>query len=92
MKRYSLLNIAIVTAGLMPICALAQDAVSVDPRHHKVEFENDEVRVLRISFPPGESAPMHSHPYAIAVGIQDGTLEFGFPMALLGRRPLSAVS
>ena len=32
---------------------LAQDPVAVDPAHHKIEFENDQVRVLRIVFPPG---------------------------------------
>jgi len=26
----------------------AQDAVKVDPKHYKVELENDQVRVLRI--------------------------------------------
>lgn len=59
--------------------AHAQDPVAVDPKHHKVEFENDQVRVLRITFDPGEKAPMHDHPCAIAVGIREGALEFTFP-------------
>ena len=29
--------------------SFAQDAVKVDPKHYKVEFENDQVRVLRIT-------------------------------------------
>ena len=56
----------------------AQDPVAVDPKHHKVEFENDQVRVLRITFDPGEKAPMHEHPCAIAVGIREGALEFAY--------------
>lgn len=88
MKCNSLLRVAITAAGLISSCALAQDAVSVDPKHHKVEFENDEVRVLRISFGPGETAPMHDHPCGIVVGIQDGTLEFGFPDGTSRAAPL----
>lgn len=51
--------------------AFAQDPVKVDPAHHKVEFENAHVRVLRISFAPGEKAPMHVHPPAVAVFLTD---------------------
>ena len=39
----------------------AQDAVKVDPEHHKVEFENDQVRVVRMIYPPGYKTPMHGH-------------------------------
>ena len=37
----------------------ALDPVKVDPRHYKVEFENDQVRVLRVRIGAKESAPMH---------------------------------
>jgi uncharacterized RmlC-like cupin family protein len=37
------------------------DPVKVDPGHYKVEFENDQVRVLRVTIGAGESAPMHEH-------------------------------
>ena len=57
----------------------AQDPVAVDPKHHKVEFENDQVRVLRITFDPGEKAPMHDHPCAIVVGIREGALGLAYP-------------
>ncbi len=33
--------------------AVAQDPVKVDPEHHKVELENAQVRVLRITLEPG---------------------------------------
>jgi quercetin dioxygenase-like cupin family protein len=59
--------------------AAAQDAVVVDPKHHKVEFETDQVRVLRITFPPGEQSVMHSHPCAVAIGLTDSTLIFHLP-------------
>jgi hypothetical protein len=40
--------------------SFAQDAVKVDPKHYKVEFENDQVRVLRITYGPGEKSVMMS--------------------------------
>ncbi len=38
------------------------DAVTVDPDHYSVEFENEAVRVIRIRYEPGESAVLHGHP------------------------------
>ena len=34
--------------------AVAQDATVVDPEHYTVEFENDYVRIVRISYGPNE--------------------------------------
>ncbi|MCB0743759.1 MAG: cytoplasmic protein [Ignavibacteriae bacterium] len=57
----------------------AQDAVKVDPEHYKVEFENDQVRVLRITYGPGEKSVMHSHPEGVVVELTDGTTKMTFP-------------
>ncbi len=35
--------------------------VKVDPKHYKVEFENPQVRVLRVKIGAHEVAPMHEH-------------------------------
>jgi polyisoprenoid-binding protein YceI len=47
-----------VAAGLalfaLSAPAMAQDAVKVDPKHYKVEFENDKIRVLRVNYGPHE--------------------------------------
>lgn len=51
--------------------ALAQDPVKVAPANHKVELENDHVRVLRIVFEPGEQAPVHQHPASAGVMLSD---------------------
>jgi len=37
------------------------DPVKVDPKHYKVELENDQVRVLRVTIGPHESTPLHKH-------------------------------
>jgi quercetin dioxygenase-like cupin family protein len=70
---------AVVVFFLGSALTSAQDAVVVDPQHHKVEFETDQVRVLRIAFPPGEQSVMHSHPCAVAIGLTDSTLTFHLP-------------
>ena len=77
-SRPTLLSVFVLVTA-WTACATAQDAVSVDPKHHKVEFENDHVRVLRITFGAGESSQMHTHPCAIAVGVSDAPLIFHLP-------------
>ena len=57
----------------------AQDPVKVDPKHYKVEFENDQVRVLRIHYEPGEKSVMHEHPNAVAVFLTDDHVKFNLP-------------
>ncbi len=37
------------------------DPLKVDPRHYTLEFENAQVRVLRVRIEPGGIAPMHQH-------------------------------
>ena len=37
------------------------DPVKVDPKHYTVDFENDQVRVVRVRIGPNESTPMHEH-------------------------------
>jgi quercetin dioxygenase-like cupin family protein len=57
----------------------AEDPVRVDPRHYKVEFENERVRVLRAQYQPGERSVMHSHPESIAVFLTDCDGIFNYP-------------
>jgi len=37
------------------------DPVKIDPNHYKVEFENNQVRVVRVKVGPHEAIPMHEH-------------------------------
>ena len=59
--------------------AVAQDAVNVDPKHYKVEFENERVRVLRITYGPREKSVMHEHPPNLAVFLTDVNAKFTLP-------------
>ena len=55
------------------------DPVQVDSGHYRVLLENDVVRVLKISYGPGEKSVMHWHPAHIAVGITDSHVRMSFP-------------
>lgn len=57
----------------------ADDPVQIDPRHYKVEFENDRVRVVRIKYGPREKSLMHSHPESVAVFLTDAHAKFTYP-------------
>lgn len=46
-------------SGKSPSSAL--DPVKIDPKHYKVEMENDQVRVVRVKIGGKEVAPMHEH-------------------------------
>jgi quercetin dioxygenase-like cupin family protein len=59
--------------------AMGQDPVKVDPKHYKVEFENDQVRVLRITYGPHEKSVMHDHPAAQVIYLTDAHVKFGLP-------------
>jgi hypothetical protein len=37
------------------------DAVKAAPKHHKVIFENDNLRVLEVTLEPNEEEPVHHH-------------------------------
>lgn len=39
------------------------DALVAAPQHHKMLFENEEVRVLEVTVPPGVREPLHAHRY-----------------------------
>jgi len=76
MHRFLLLAALV---SLVASQALAQDAVTVDPKHYKVEFENDQVRVLRIHYGPHEKSVMHDHPAGVGVRLTDEYMKFIYP-------------
>jgi len=58
--------VAMITCA-MP--AAAQDGTKVDSKHYKVEFDNDQVRVLRITYGAG----------GLAVFLTDADVKFTLP-------------
>lgn len=72
------------------VSAMAQDAVKVDPKHYTVEFENDQVRVLRIRYGPREKSVMHKHPAGVAIFLTDSNARFTFADGKTEERPVKA--
>ncbi len=58
---------------------MAQDPVNVDPKHYKVEIENAQVRVVRISYGPREQSVMHDHPAGVVTFLTDAKFKFPYP-------------
>ena len=83
MKNLTLLIMSVLLAIFALIFATntarAQDAVKVDPEHYKVEFDNDQVRVLRITYGPHEKSVMHEHPDSVAIFLTDQWVKFTSP-------------
>ena len=55
------------------------DAVTADPKHYMVEFENDAIRIVRIKYGPGETSVMHWHDANCAVFLNDGDMRMELP-------------
>ena len=49
----------------------AEDPLKVAPEHHKLEFENERVRVIRGRAGPGEKSAMHGHPANVVILLTD---------------------
>jgi quercetin dioxygenase-like cupin family protein len=56
------------------------DPPRIDPKHYKVELENDQVRVVRARYGPRESAPMHEHSLPrVVVNLTDQAIRMTLP-------------
>lgn len=55
------------------------DAVTIAPHLHEVIFENDKMRVLKVTVKPGDKADMHWHPENINYILRPGKLRFTKP-------------
>ena len=79
MKRLTIIPTLIALAALALGFTFPQatqdypDAVTADPDHYSVEFENDVVRIIRIKYGPGERSVLHYHPANCYVSLSEGT-------------------
>ena len=73
MKRQLPLTL-FVCAILIAICvpASAQDALAANPSTIRLKLENEKVRVLEATLPPGHKEQIHSHPASIIYVISGG--------------------
>lgn len=56
--------------------ALAQDPTKVEPKHYRLQFENDRVQVVSVHYGPHEKSEMHDHPGGVVVVVTGGHLRF----------------
>jgi len=55
---------------------LAQDPTKVEPKHYKLDFENDRVQVVSVVYGPHEKSVLHDHPGGVVVSLTEGHLRF----------------
>ena len=74
-RKISLLTLMLLTAAvLMARISFAADPLEVAPDMYKLIFENDRVRVMQVTFQPGQAIAEHSHPDHVAYCLEGGTL------------------
>jgi quercetin dioxygenase-like cupin family protein len=56
--------------------ASAQDPIKVEPKHYKLDFENDKVQVVSVHYGPHEKSSLHEHPGGVVVSLTEGHLRF----------------
>ncbi len=56
--------------------AMGQDPTKVEPKHYKLDFENELVRVVSVTYGPHEKSALHDHPGGVSVSITEAHLRF----------------
>jgi quercetin dioxygenase-like cupin family protein len=56
--------------------SLAQDPTKVEPKHYKLNFENERVQVVSVYYGPHEKSAMHDHPGGVVVCLTEAHLRF----------------
>jgi quercetin dioxygenase-like cupin family protein len=61
---------------LATMLSQAQDPTKVEPRHYKLDFENDRVQVVSVHYGPHEKSALHDHPGGVVVSLTEAHLRF----------------
>lgn len=61
---------------LAAVSAGAQDPTKVEPKHYKLDFENDRVQVVTVHYGPHEKSALHDHPGGVVVSLTEAHLRF----------------
>lgn len=56
--------------------AWAQDPTKIEPKHYKLDFENERVQVVSVHYGPHEKSALHDHPGGVVVSLTDAHLRF----------------
>jgi quercetin dioxygenase-like cupin family protein len=72
----SKLFLASALACLAVGSAWAQEPTKVEPKHYKLDFENERVQVVSVHYGPHEKSALHEHPGGVVVSVSDAHLRF----------------
>jgi quercetin dioxygenase-like cupin family protein len=61
---------------LATAAAVGQDPTKVEPKHYKLDFENDRVQVVSVHYGPHEKSVLHDHPGGVVVSLTEAHLRF----------------
>lgn len=61
---------------LTAVLSLGQDPTKVEPAHYKLDFENEKVQVVSVTYGPHEKSGLHDHPGGVVVSITEAHLRF----------------
>ena len=67
---------ACVMVCVSSIGSLAQDPTKVEPKHYRLDFENDRVQVVSVHYGPHEHSVLHEHPGGVVVILTEAHLRF----------------
>jgi|HubBroStandDraft_4_1064222.scaffolds.fasta_scaffold168411_2 quercetin dioxygenase-like cupin family protein len=56
--------------------AVAQDPTKVEPKHYKLDFENEHVQVVSVHYGPHEKSALHEHMGGVVVSLTEAHLRF----------------
>src|ERR1017187_614096 len=62
--------------SLAAACGRAQDPTKVEPKHYRLNFENDRVQVVSVHYGPHEKSVLHDHPGGVVVSLTEAHLRF----------------
>jgi quercetin dioxygenase-like cupin family protein len=81
MKRKIFLTLSMLTLAtvFMARISFAADPLAVAPDMYKLKFENERVRVMEVTFQPGQKIAEHSHPDHFVVVEEGGKLQISHP-------------
>lgn len=61
---------------MLSVFSQAQDPTKVEPKHYKLDFENDRVQVVSVHYGPHEKSVLHEHPGGVVVILTEAHLRF----------------
>lgn len=71
--------VALVNFVFLCSASFAEDPLNVAPKMYKRLFENEKVRVLEVTFNPGDKIKEHSHPDHFVTVLEAGRLKIFKP-------------